>query len=90
MSAVRTIAFALLLFAPSAHAGDYAVEWSTLDNGGGASHAAPYAVRGTLGQPDAEPLQPATGGAFALVSGFWVVPATPIVDAMFADGFEDP
>lgn len=88
MSAVRNIALVLALLAPSAYAGDYAVGWSTVDGGGGASQAEPYAVNGTLGQPEAEPLQPASGGTYELVGGYWVVPSTPVVDALFADGFE--
>lgn len=90
MSAVRKLPLLLGVFAGAACAGDYAVKWSTVDGGGGRSQSAPYVVRGTAGQPDAEPLQPASGDAFALVSGYWGIPATPAVDALFADGFEDP
>ena len=49
-----------------------------------------YTVEGTIGQPDADPLQPATGGSFEVSGGFWpgLVAAAPRPDPLFADGFE--
>ena len=44
----------LLLFAISpAGALDYAIDWHTIDGGGGTSTGGVYAVSGTIGQPDA-------------------------------------
>ena len=50
-----------------AHA-QYAIDWHTIDGGGGASAGGVYAVSGTFGQPDAGVLG---GGAYALAGGFW-------------------
>jgi len=65
----------------------------TIDAGGGVSSGSGYRLAGTIGQPDAERLHPATGAGFAITGGFWagvVVPAPPRGDAVFADGFERP
>jgi hypothetical protein len=58
--------------------------------GGGDSRGGAFAVRGSIGQADAEPLQPSTGGAFAIIGGFWAGPATSAVlpREIFRDGFE--
>ncbi len=67
----------------------FAIDHYTIDNGGGTSTGGVFAVSGTIGQPDADPLQPSTGGVFAFTGGFWPianVAAPP--DAIFANGFE--
>jgi hypothetical protein len=62
----------------------------TIDAGGGRSAGGGFTITGTIGQSDAEPLQPARGGAFTLVSGFWGVAASLPAPggAIFRDGFE--
>lgn len=74
----------------AATGGGLAVTACTVDGGGGRSAGASYVITGSVGQPDAEPLQPSTGGGFSIVGGF--VPAAratqPGVDALFANGFE--
>jgi len=50
----------------------YAIDWHTMDGGGGTSTGAVYAVSGTIGQPDASP--PAHAGGYTLVGGFWALP----------------
>ena len=50
----------------------YALDWWTVDGGGGTSTGGVYAVSGTLGQPDAGLM---SGGNFTLVGGFWGVVA---------------
>jgi hypothetical protein len=50
--------------------GQYAVDWSTIDGGGGTSTGGVYSVSGTIGQPDAGQM---SGGQFTLVSGFWSI-----------------
>lgn len=74
----------------AAAGGELAVTAYTVDGGGGRSAGASYVITGSTGQPDAEPLQPSTGGGFSIVGGF--VPAAratqPGVDALFANGFE--
>lgn len=61
----------LVLFAISSAlaAGGLAIPWWTADGGGGDSSGGPYALSGTIGQPDAGVL---SGGDFALSGGFWV------------------
>lgn len=68
----------------------YAIDRHTIDGGGGRSSGGIYAIEGTIGQPDADPLQPSTGGVYSLTGGFWpgLVDAAPRPDALFANGFE--
>ncbi len=54
---------------PTVHA-QFAIDWSTIDGGGGTSAGGAYAVSGTIGQPDAGKL---TGANYTLVGGFWSV-----------------
>jgi hypothetical protein len=55
------------IFCPFAH-GQYSIDWSTVDGGGGASTGGVFSVSGTVGQPDAGAL---SGGQFTLLGGFW-------------------
>ena len=96
---MQTVAWWVLLalaLAPGAQAAsdgadDYAVEWFTIDAGGGDSSGAGYAIQGTLAQPDAEPLHPAAGGVFELTGGFWALPiAQAPVQPLLVDSFESP
>ncbi|MDQ7029063.1 MAG: hypothetical protein Q9O62_04460 [Ardenticatenia bacterium] len=50
--------------------GGFNLSWNTIDGGGGASTGGPYALNGTIGQPDASTLD---GGASVLAGGFWAV-----------------
>ena len=52
--------------------GQYSLDWSTIDGGGGTSTGGVYAVTGTIGQPDAGAM---SGGNFTLEGGFWGVVA---------------
>jgi hypothetical protein len=72
--AATPLALALALTALGARAQDFALDWWTLDGGGGASTGGVYALSGTVGQPDAGSL---SGGNFGLEGGFWVV-ALPV------------
>jgi len=67
------VAFCLL---PSAFClrgwGHYAIDWSTIDGGGGTSTSGVYSVTGTIGQPDAGAM---TGGGFTLAGGYWSIVA---------------
>jgi hypothetical protein len=60
---------AALLLPVAGPAQPYAIEWQTIDGGGGASTGGVYSVSGTIGQPDAS--GPLTGGNFTLTGGFW-------------------
>ena len=50
----------------------YAIDWSTIDGGGGTSTGGVYSVSGTIGQPDAD--APMAGGQYSVTGGFWVLP----------------
>ena len=64
--------FALALAAATASAQPYSLNWATIDGGGGNSTGGVFAVRGTIGQPDAA--GPMTGGSFSVTGGFWALP----------------
>jgi hypothetical protein len=50
--------------------GQYSLDWSTIDGGGGTSTGGVYSVTGTIGQPDAGTM---SGGNYTLQGGFWGV-----------------
>jgi hypothetical protein len=52
--------------------GQYSIDWSTIDGGGGTSTGGVYSVSGTVGQPDAGAM---SGGPYTLSGGFWGVVA---------------
>lgn len=56
----------------------FTLESSTVAGGGGTSRGGPFALRGTIGQPDAGKTT-LTGGTFALEGGFWVTVSTVVV-----------
>ena len=61
----------------------YAIDWYTIDGGGGTSSGGTYTLSGTIGQPDAGTL---SGGNYTLQGGFWpglVVPSTGEAPTMF-------
>jgi len=60
-----TFGFCLPAFA------QYAIDWSTIDGGGGTSTGGVYAVSGTIGQPDAGTMN---GGNYTVIGGFWALP----------------
>src|SRR3989442_15289849 len=71
-----------LLFVVPANA-QYAIDWFTIDGGGGASSGGSFTLSGTIGQPDAGTL---SGGNYALQGGFWpgiVVPSTGEAPTLF-------
>ena len=78
--------------AKAAQGAAYSVDVWTIDGGGGHSSGGVFSVHGTIGQPDAELLHPATGGGFAITGGFWAAAITPAPkpDDVFEDGFETP
>jgi len=80
--------------AASAESGDAEPDvsrWS-VDAGGGQSSGGAFELRGVVGQPDVDPLQPASGGSFSLTGGVLagLSPGSPPGDAIFSDGFEIP
>ncbi len=83
--ALLTGAVMILALAPSAFAQDFAIDWHTVDGGGGTSTGGGFELEGTIGQPDAGIL---TGGNFELSGGFWAgaVPQCACLGDMNADG----
>jgi hypothetical protein len=65
----RTLAFFILPCAFCLPAwGQFSLDWSTIDGGGGTSTGGVYTVTGTIGQPDVGTL---IGGNYTLEGGFW-------------------
>jgi hypothetical protein len=61
----------MLLLCPCARAQTYAIDWFTIDGGGGTSTGGVYSVSGTIGQPDAGATM--SGGNYAVDGGFWSI-----------------
>ncbi len=57
----------------------YAIDWHTMDGGGGTSTGGIYEITGTIGQPDAGAT--IQGGDIALQGGFWA-----LIGVMQTDG----
>jgi len=56
--------------------GQYSIDWSTTDGGGGTSTGGAYSITDTIDQPDAGTM---SGGTYTLQGGFWpgmIVPST--------------
>ena len=70
----------IVSFCPAQIGGNYTLEWSTIDGGGGQSSGGPYVLTGTIGQPDAEY---SSGGNYELLGGFW--PGGPLCFVEFED-----
>ncbi len=66
------VAAALALGATPALAQPFAIDWYTIDGGGGTVSGGGFTLSGTIGQPDAG--APLTGGNFTLQGGFWALP----------------
>jgi hypothetical protein len=58
----------------------YAIDWHTIDGGGGSSTGGVYSVSGTIGQPDAS-VTPMTGGSYSVTGGFWALYAVQVPGA---------
>lgn len=63
------IAF-LLAIPLAALAQPFAIDWYTVDGGGGTSTGGSYTLSGTIGQPDAATTT-LSGGSYTLQGGFW-------------------
>ena len=59
----------MLLWAQSASAQSYSIDWYKVSGGGGTSTGGTYQVSGTIGQHDAG--GPMAGGNYSLTGGFW-------------------
>ena len=56
------------VFTTSIHAQSYAIDWFTIDGGGGVSTSGVFSISGTIGQPDAGVM---SGGQYSLNGGYW-------------------
>jgi len=72
MKRASCICMMSLLVAASAALAQYAINWFTVDGGGGTSTGGVYTVSGTIGQSDAGVM---SGGNFTLTGGFWAFAA---------------
>ncbi|MHC4463019.1 MAG: hypothetical protein ACYS6W_13115 [Planctomycetota bacterium] len=69
-----TLVFILAIASASAQtSGQYVLDWSTIDGGGGTSRGGSYVLTGTIGQPDAAY---SAGGQYELLGGF--LPGGPL------------
>jgi hypothetical protein len=64
--------------------GQFAIDWFTIDGGGGTSAAGNFSLTGTIGQHDAS-IEPYGEGDFVVAGGFW---AEAFLEILFRDGFE--
>ncbi len=64
---------------------DFEITWYTMDGGGGTSTGVTFTLSGTIGQPDASPIE-STGGVYNLNGGFWGGGAS---DHILKDGFDN-
>ena len=82
-----TAATAMAQGTPPPSGGPYRITKQVIAAGGERATGGIYALTGTVGQP-ATDTSAATGSGFRLSGGFHV-PAGPVPDGMFQDGFED-
>ncbi len=85
MKTVKMISaiFAICVLASAVFAasgGQYILEWSTIDGGGGTSSGGQYTLTGTIAQPDAAY---SYGDEYELLGGFW--PGGPLCIVNFED-----
>jgi len=87
----RLVGFGLLLSALGVSAlAQYAIDWHTVDGGGGTSTGGVYSVRGSIGQADAGPVL--AGDLFTVQGGFWALPVAvqPLDAPVLLIGPSDP
>jgi hypothetical protein len=68
LAAILLVAVGLLGGARAA--GELAIDWSSIDDGGARSSSGAYVIDGTIGQADASVL---SGGRFTVAGGYWAV-----------------
>ena len=72
---MKTIRFSLIVALTvicGAVRAQLAIDWFSIDGGGGTSTGGVYSVSGTIGQPD--PGTPMTNGQYSIIGGFWALP----------------
>lgn len=68
----RLIGSVIVFSMAAAGLAQYAINWYTIDGGGGTSAGGVYSVSGTIGQPDAGGSM--TNGQYSVTGGFWALP----------------
>lgn len=68
---MRTILLALSMAVTACAFAQYAIDWQTVDGGGGTATGGVYLVSGTIGQPDAGASM--SGGTYSLKGGYWAM-----------------
>jgi len=66
---MKTLIILLSALCLSLQAQPYSIDWYKIAGGGGTSTNGPFAITGTIGQPDASGAL--TGGGFSVTGGFW-------------------
>jgi len=69
-----SLALMAFMFCLGVGAQPYAIDWHSIDGGGGTSTGGVYSVSGSIGQPDAS-MRPMTGGQYSVTGGFWALQA---------------
>ncbi len=59
-----------LACAPGTAAQDFAIDWYTIDGGGGASSGGPFSLTGTIGEAESVAM---SGGGFSIEGGVWAI-----------------
>lgn len=78
----------LYLATTVAAAGDFEIDWWTVDAGGTLeAEGDDWHLAGTIGQWDANP-EPATGNGWSVSGGFWYGDHGELPDLLFSDQFE--
>ena len=78
---IMMTAIAWMTLAQPVNAQDYAVDWHSIDGGGGTVSGGTYMVRGAIGQPDAAEV---AGGTFEVKGGFIQAPPTQTINCFAA------
>ena len=78
---------AMALITKAALGQSYAIDWFTIDGGGGASAGGGYSLNGSIGQHDATTVT-MSGGSYSMTGGFWSLvavqtPGAPLLKIFF-------
>lgn len=84
-----TGALILVFSSLAASAGEFSIEWYTIDAGGTLEMSGDgWELAGTLGQWDAH-VVPSEGDGWQLQGGFWPRGESELLDLLFSDRFEE-
>lgn len=83
----RNVACVAAFAAAGIASAQLAIDWYTIDGGGGTSTGGGLTLSGTIGQPDAGPAM--TGGNLAVTGGFWAAIPPPCPQDINSDGTID-